>query len=328
MKERRTRIRRKNAGYKKLILMIIILLIIILMLMKVIFPATVSLSKYTYSAIRGAYLNAKDFYFTSNILDKVGKNSSVEGDNWSGKEGYSFDVVLYSKKNDYKKATADIKYTVSIVAKVYQDQGGNKEAKQVGTDLEVSSDSKVLGTREEGIKIENDYIELHVDKLAGTIFSSNNQDSIKVQVIPKSQEFFKENDYVEVKLVAEATAPYTDKIEGTYRIKVKKEGLSYSIEDSKNSPYMNLILTNASIGEEGRKNVQLEFDTAQIVLDTTSKEYNDAKNLYMDREKYFNKLTIEIGPLESKSIKFYKKNITEDYSYPNIGNNLSIITVK
>ncbi len=327
MKEKRTRIRRKNAGYKKLFLMLIIFLIIILMLMKVIFPATVSLSKYVYSVVRGAYLNAKDFYFTSNILDKVGKDNSVEGEDWDGIQNHSFDVVMYSKKNDYKKATADIEYKISIVAKVYQDQGGNKGAKQVGTDLEVSPDSGILGTKEEGIKIENEYIELHVDKLEGKIFKDNNQDSIKIDILPKNKEFFKENDYVEVKIVAESTKPYTDKIEGTYSVKVKRRGLSYSIEDSKNSPYMNLIITNASTGENERKNVELGFETSQIVLDTTSKEYCEAKNLTEDSEKYFNKLTIEIGPLESKSIKFYKKNIAEDYSYPNIGNNPSIITV-
>lgn len=325
MKEKRTRIRRKNAGYKKILLIFIILLIIILMLIKVIFPATISLSKYVYSVARGAYLNARDFYFTSNILDKVGKDNTVEGEAWDGIQTHSFDVLMYSKKNDYKKATANIEYKISVVAKVYQDQGGNKEPKQIGENLVLSATDGVIGTKEDGIKVENQYIELHFDKLAGTIFKDNNQDSIKIDIIPKNKEFFKENDYVEIKFEAEATSPYTDKIEGTYRVKVKKRGLSYSIEDLVNSTYMNFIISNASGENESAK---LEFDSSKIVLDTTSKEYLDYQTTTrVSEDNYFNEITIQINSMESKSIKFYKNDITKNYSYPNIENQESIIKV-
>lgn len=324
MKEKRTRIRRKNAGYKKMLLIFIILIIIILMLIKVIFPATISLSKYVYSVVRGAYLNARDFYFTSNILDKIGKDNTVEGEDWDGIQTHSFDVVMYSKKNDYKKATANIEYKISVVGKVFQDQGGNKGPEQMGEDLVLSTTDEVIGTKEEGIKVENQYIELHFDKLEGTIYKDINQDTINVDIVPK--ETFKENYYVEVKLEAEATSPYTDKIEGTYRVKVKKRGLSYSIEDSTNSPYMNFIITNALTNET--KQVKLEFDPSQILLDTTSKEYMDYQNTTnVNTDNYFNEITIPINSMESKSIKFYKNDITKNYSYPNIENQESIIEV-
>lgn len=326
MKEKRTRIRRKNAGYKKMLLIFIILLLIIFMLIKVIFPATISLSKYVYSVVRGAYLNARDFYFTSNILDKVGKDNTVEGEDWDGIQTHSFDVIMYSKKNDYKKATANIEYEISVVAKVLQDQGGNKGPEQIGEDLILSATDGVIGTKEDGIKVENQYIELHFNKLEGTIPNDINQDTIKIDIIPKNKEFFKENDYVEIKLEAEATSPYTDKIEGTYRVKVKKRGLSFSIEDSTNSPYMNCIITNALT--TGKEQVKLEFDPSQIVLDTTSKEYMDYQTTTkVNEDNYFNEITIQINSMESKSIKFYKNDITKNYSYPNIGNQESIIKV-
>ncbi len=322
MKEKRTRLRRKNAGYKKLLLILIIIFIIMLMLTKVIFPATISLSKYVYSVVRGAYLNSKDFYFTSNMMGKPGKDNLIETSDWDGMSNHNFDIVMYSKKNDFKKATANIKYKINIEATVWKDQGTGKEAVNVGNEVKLSSED--TGNTEDEIMKENEYIKLHADKLIDTIDKTINQDTIRINIEPKSKEFFTENDYVEVKITANATEPYADKIEGTYRVKVKTRGLSYKIEDSKNSPYMNLILTNALTGENDKKKVELTFDTSKVVLDTTWNEY---VKTYTDENYFFNKIVVEINQLESKSIKFYKKDVSEDNSYPNANNTSSAISV-
>ena len=122
MKEGRGKTRRKNSGYKRLIMLFIIAIIIILMSVKVIFPATVSLSKFVYSAIRTAYLNSKEFYFTSNILAK-NENTRFEIKNWSGSRGTKTNIAtieMYSRKNTLKKSKVDIEYELKFDVEVFK----------------------------------------------------------------------------------------------------------------------------------------------------------------------------------------------------------------
>lgn len=328
MKEKRTRIRRKNAGYKKMMLILIIIFILILIITKIIFPATVSLSKYVYSIARGVYLNSKEFYFTSNILGK--ENNKYEVTNWNGKDWYTVSVNMYSRKNFLKKVTADtydeetkvsnmdIEYEISVIATAYREQSAEPLA------------DPIILNKDTPTELTNEYIRVKVDKLKSKIFAILENDSFKIEVKPINEEFFNNKDYVKLVITANAISPYTDEIKGEYIITVGKEGFSYKIEDSANSPYVNVILTNASSDDEN-KLFYLEFNPEDIVLDTTSSEYLTAQGnpewLGKNEDEYFNKIKIQLGPFESKFVKFYKKDSTKDYSYPN-GSAERVVTIK
>lgn len=309
MKEKRTRIRRKNAGYKRLTLLLIIVFILILMLTKVIFPATVSLSKFVYSVVKGAYLNSKEFYFTSNRMTRSG-NSVYEVKNWGGTDSYKFTVNMYSSKNSLKNANVDIEYEVVAEVQAYKNIGSDKYEK-LGEPIILRKDNEGKGS--------NDYINAILESPKSIISKIGNQDGFDVTVTPYNYTF-KDNDYIEIKMTANAISPYTDTISGIYRVYVGKEGMSMRIEDSKNSPYLNVILTNAKVGSNDTDitNVDLIFDPEEVVLDNTSPEYINAKSEDLEiTNNFFQKIKVKIKPLESKFIKFYKKEISNNYSYPN-----------
>lgn len=314
MKEKKIRIRRKNAGYKKIILLLIIVFILILMITKVIFPTTVSLSRYVYSVVKGAYLNSKEFYFTSNRMTRKG-DSVYEVKNWDGTRDCDFTVNMYSSKNSLKKSNVDITYKISIEVQAYENIGTDKYNK-LGEPVKLGEDNKLFG--------QNDYIDVTLSAVESIIYKSSNQDGFQVSIHPKNR-IFKDNDYIEIKLTAKAISPYEDTITGIYRAYVGREGISIRIEDSENSPYMNVILTNAKANANSDEvvNIDLEFNPEKIVLDTTLIEYMNEKAL-TNSSNYFEKITIGIKPLESKFIKFYKKDITKDYSYPNEDNTIIV----
>lgn len=299
MKEKRTRIRRKNAGYKKMFLLFIIVFIFILVVTKVIFPATVSLSRFVYSAVKGAYLNSREFYFTSNRMSRMG--TTYEVNDWSGtdKDTYEFQVNMYSRKNSLKTSNVDIIYQINLEVQAYKSNG-----EKLSTPISLSGD------KDEG---SNENIIAKVEKTESRIFQSSNQDDFYIRITPNNYTFNVE-DYVEVKMEANAISPYTDTIKGIYRIYVGREGISSRIDDSENNPYLNVILTNAKVSSDinDAEDVEIEFNPQIVVLDTTSTEYINAEDTVVDSSSgYFKKIKIRINPLESKFIKFYK---TSEYS--------------
>lgn len=305
MREKK-RIRRKNMGYKKLILFIIIIFILILLLTKVIFPATVSFSRYVYSAVKSFYLNSKEFYFTSNRLAKNVKDAHFESNNWSGLSDYKIEVEMYSRKNTLKKVVS----TMDITYKIRVDVGIYKYGKDSNNKVDYKELEYFENVTEDGVS--SNYINVDVEKLSGIIYaSSNNTDDFFVNISSKDNAGFSDNDYVYIYVVADAVEPYTDTLCGEFYIYVGKEGLSYQIDDSANSPYLNVVLTNAteeytvdqafggySVGDIIKaetyndlvkakpaikeychsKYVDLTFNPNEIVLDTTSNSYIIANN--------------------------------------------------
>lgn len=322
MKEKKIRIRRKNAGYKKIFLLFIIIVILILLITKIIFPATISLSRYVYSVVKGAYLNSKEFYFTSNRLGK--ENNKYEVHNWDGLSGYTVNIDMYSRKNALKFSNMNIEYEVTVEAQVFMHQANGTQIEAEGSLLKLSKDQK---------KDENEYIIIDTgyDGLKRIIKATTNQDDFDIDITPKNNYKFNDDDYVELKITANSISPYTDTISGVYKVFVGKEGLSYKIENSKDSPYLNVILTNASSENEIRS-IDLEFNPTYIVLDTTSNEYITAKesgkeeylSTQQDESQYFNKIRVDVHSLESRFVKFYKVN--ED-NWPEDWNEEKIVKV-
>lgn len=324
----KTRIRRKNMGIKILILILILIFIII----KFVIPASVTFSRYVYSKVRNYYLYSKQFYFNSDKLSLEG--AYFEADNWSGVDEYRVDITMNSKNNTLETTKVDIPYTLEYTFGVYHADG------TAYTD-----------------KTPDELVYFGISKPSGTIYvASNNEDYFYFTIEPKVT--LEDNDYVLVTVSANATSPYKQTISGTFKISIGNLGMKYQIEDEAHSPYFELTVTNTlnyytvknafstdtenynvndqiSVAEyvklsSAQKSncksmtIKLDFNPADVVIDTTSAMYllaEDNSNyltegLQPNDFTYVNSITFDIDAEESKVIRFYKSIAKNDYTYP------------
>lgn len=318
MKEGRGKTRRKYGGYKRLIMILIIIIILVLMIVKVILPATVSLSKFVYSAIRTAYLNSKEFYFTSNILAKSEK-TIFEIRNWSGSVGTQTGIAtieMYSRKNTLKKSKVDVEYKLMFDVEVY------KFKNVTDTALSCVKEEKGLTEQElNNFHLRNEYIDLQIvpilnEKDTRTISSNDNTDEFTMNITPINTDF-KEGEYVHIKIKADAVSPYTETLYGNLYIYAGKDGITYQVEDSPNSPYLNVILTNDS--DKAEAELEIQFNPNVIVLDNTANNFTELETTEIGSKtkyEYINKIKVNVAQSDSEFIKFYKKDVKQDYSIP------------
>ena len=324
----KTRIRRKNMGIKILILILILIFIII----KFVIPASVTFSRYVYSKVRNYYLYSKQFYFNSDKLSLEG--AYFEADNWSGVDEYRVDITMNSKNNTLETTKVDIPYTLEYTFGVYHADG------TAYTD-----------------KTPDELVYFGISNPSGTIYvASNNEDYFYFTIEPKVT--LEDNDYVLVTVSANATSPYKQTISGTFKISIGNLGMKYQIEDEAHSPYFELTVTNTlnyytvknafstdtenynvndqiSVAEyvkltSAQKSncksmtIKLDFNPADVVIDTTSAMYllaEDNSNyltegLQPNDFTYVNSITFDIDAEESKVIRFYKSIANNDYTYP------------
>ena len=197
----------------------------------------------------------------------------------------------------------------------------------------------------------------HLNKTEGIIYASSNTDYFNLTITPNTQ--LRTGDRVVVDIEVHSTAEYQKTLKGQFILVVGQENISYQITDEVNSPYLELRVTNTlsyytvreSFGEyqtgdridgdtylslsEQDKNkcysgeVTIEFNPQEALLDMTSEVYNIAKNIgttTINGNTYINRFTIMIDAISSVDVRFYKVDVTQNYTYPN-GNNDSIIEV-
>lgn len=302
--------RKKNN--KKLKIVIVILIIIVFTSLSSTF------GRYAINAINDFYLRSREFYFYSDKLDM--NTSSFRVDNWSGVDDYNITINMNSRANNILAATYDIPYTISYTCS-----------------------TNIICT---------------ISKTSGTIPATTNTDYFNVKITPNIQ--LKEGDKVFVEVTASTTTPYAKTIKGHFTLNVGKEALTYQIVDSVNSPYMELDITNTLsyyiVGEgfdtynAGDKitdtvymslsdtnkakcysaKVTITFDPNVIVLDMINTNYLNAINVTNTTVNYFNYIngmTFKVDALSSTKVRFYKKDVTQNYTYPNTSGTASIVTL-
>lgn len=292
----------------KRILLIIILILFILI-------ATV-FGRYITSSIHDFFLRSKEFYFYSDKLKEEGANYQVE--NWSGIDSYEIVINMNSRSNNLKVTSYDIDYDISYTY--------------------------------------SDNVICDISKTSGTILASNNADSFNVMLTPNTP--LDTGDTVWVEITATSRGPYKKTITGRFTLVVGKENLSYAIEDKANSPYLQLKITNTisyytveqsfdshrpgdritideylSLSEENKgkcysARVNVDFDPRNVLIDISNGTFKDGTNketTRIDNYTYVDKFSLSIDAITSVNIRFYKTDITKDYSYNGLGN--PIITV-
>ena len=268
-------IRRRNRSNNKIIPLIIILIVIIGLT-----PAMTSLSKYVYNAVHDYYLGTKGFYFNS---DKLSSNHSEFeiANNWSGAETYPITINLNSKKNDLVFAETDIDYEITFT--------------------------------------HSDNINCTISKTSGTIKGSNsgwiNADYFIINIEPAAGTGLANGEQTWVDVVVTSTSPYVATLSGKLYVGVGTEDITYGIMDSENSPYLEVNITNSL--NEG-KDVTLTFSPGTVLLDMTSSFRLNATSITTEQRnsyEYVNTVTSYVGSLETVTVKFYKVDSTQNYTY-------------
>lgn len=299
-----------NKKYKKKQIIILALIVLCLLSFVIIF------GRYVTNTINNFFVRSKEFYFYS---DKLSEDNSVyQVDNWSGVDDYVITINMNSNNNNIESATYDIGYNISYTC----------------------SDNAIC----------------QLSKTSGTILASTNSDFFNLTITPNTQ--LSTGDRVVVEVEVNSTAPYKKTLKGKFTLVVGKEKLSYQITDDEQSPYMILSMTNTlsyytvkeafgsytigqkididtylALTDEEKKKcysaiVRIEFDPNEILFDVTNSAYADATNITtttIGGKTYISGFTISIDAISSREIRFYKVDVSQDYTYPN--NNNSIVTI-
>ena len=147
---------------------------------------------------------------------------------------------------------------------------------------------------------------------------------MKIVVTPKNP--IQTNETVTVKIKASTQEPYKKEISAEVTLRIQQVTVnSYKIDDIVNRNYAMLELINA---QNSSMPVTLEFNPDVIRIDTNSETYINrvANSEEKDSKGYIKKFTFTIDKEAVKNIKFYKVDISKDYTYPS-GSESSIIKV-
>lgn len=278
----------------------------ILLLILLVIPVGITFSKYVKNFVNYYVMKSNNFYFNS---DKLGDdNINYEINNWSGMSVFTIQFQLNNHKNNILTSDSDITYDVDYTC------SGN-------VTCSLSSDN-------------------------GIIYKAEKTDDLTLTVNPLR--VFNTGEKVNVTITASATSPYKKTLSASFVITVGKQGISYEISDNSGQAYFDFIITNAleeysvreafgsysvndtlsidtykSLSDTNKSKcassiVTLSFDPSIVVLDVTSSIFDIAttSTTNIDGVDYISSLTFKVDAVSSNQVRFYKKNVSNNYTYP------------
>lgn len=342
----KTRIRRKNGGIRKLLFFLILLFITIFVFIKVFVPGVTTFSRYVYSVVRSFYLNSKEFYFNSDKLSAT--TATFESSNWSGVGEYEVPINMNSKKNINEHAKTDIIYQIEYDYEVCKATGGNYDKSCVDFYLKDSNRQPIDLTRtpiERTIFTTSDYTDTFFFSVIpnGTV-AFKNRDFILVTITAKSTKPYTSELIGEFKLIIgnqDVTYKIEDEPYNPYAELIITNEFDYYVSKTNSEDRITideyLALTPTQRDNYYSKKIELTFDPNEVVLDTTSGVYVEAINNtdttdiayttitkthtgtggtpVVTNSEYISYISFYIEAEESKVIKFYKVDASQDYTY-------------
>ena len=196
-----------------------------------------------------------------------------------------------------------------------------------------------------------------IENGTGIIYNSTHSATVNIKVNPNRA--FKEGEELVVDVSATSTNPYVKTLNAKFIYTSGKKGITYSITDEKNNPYLNFSITNANtyctvikdfdsykkgdfidinaflnLNNTSKSNciskyIKLTFDPNIILVDTTSSLLDNSTLNYItiNNVSYIKEITIPIDALSSRELKFYKIDPSKNYTYPKDETN-SIINIE
>ena len=292
-------------------------IIIIIGILLCVGSLVIVLGRYVTNSINNFFIKSKTFYFQSDKLTE--KNPTFQVENWSGVDDYTITVNMNSRKNNIEVATMDIGY-----------------------DIKYKCSSNAI---------------CQLNKESGIIKKETNTDFFNLTITPNKQ--LQTGDKVIVEIEATSNTGYKKTIKGKFVLVVGQEKLTYQITDAKEKPYMNLRITNTlsyyivdqafdsytinqrididsylELSNDKKSKchsaiVTISFDPNYILIDNTGESYINSinkKTVQINGKIYINEITLPIDAISSKDLRFYKVDVSQNYTYPN-NNNQSIVTI-
>ena len=283
---------------------ILIVLIILLCL-----PISFTLGRFVYNKVLDLYFTSKNFFFESDKLTVDGAIYSL--DYWNGVDPYNVVINLNSFKNNKLKSTSDITYEINYTCS-----------------------SEII---------------CNTTKDKGTIYSDTNTDSLTITMTPNST--FKDGDSVVLKVEAKSLSPYEKTLSAEFELVVGKYGLSHEIVDNENDIYLEFKVTNtldyytvreafddysvgdrissddyASLSTQNKDKcasaiVTLKFNPNVIYTDNNNTTFLNSYNVKTEKINnydYINGFTFKMDSTSSTVVKFYKKDITKNFTGTNV----------
>lgn len=291
----------KIPKFKKKILIVLIIFLCL--------PISFTLGRFVYNKVLDLYFTSKNFFFESDKLTVDGAVYSL--DYWNGVDPYNVVINLNSFKNNELKSTSDVTYEINYTCS-----------------------SEII---------------CNTTKDKGTIYSDTNTDSLTITMTPNS--IFKDGDSVVLKVEAKSLSPYEKTLSAEFELVVGKYGLSHEIVDSRNNVYMELKITNtldyytvkesfdgysvgdrissddyASLSVQNKEKcasaiITLKFNPDVIYTDNNNTTFLNSYNVKtekIDGFDYINEFTFKMDSTSSTVVKFYKKDVTKNFTGTNV----------
>lgn len=307
--------KKRNSTYyrytRKQILVLSVLVIFCLSLVTI-------LARYVLKYANNFYTSTKEFYFESDKLKESNPTYRIE--QWTGINSYSIPIKLSTAKNTLEKLSYDVDYQISY-----------------------SCSSNIT---------------CQLSKTSGTIYTTNNLDTVTLRINPNTA--LNVGDQVTINVTASTTEPYSKTISAKFVFIIGNNEYSYKIEDAVGQIYCDLVITNTTnyyivleafgsyaVGDKvdiysysmldatekakckPTKFTQFDYDPQILSLDMA----NTTVELFSQGTENQGSVTYVVGSKvgvkaeSSARVRFYKKDPTQNYTYP-INNNTSIITVE
>ncbi len=287
--------------FKKKILVVLIILLCL--------PISFTLGRFVYNKVLDLYFTSKNFFFESDKLTVDGAVYSL--DYWNGVDPYNVVINLNSFKNNKLKSNSDIIYEIKYMCS-----------------------SEII---------------CNTTKDKGTIYSDTNTDSLTITMTPNST--FKDGDSVVLKVEAKSLSPYEKTLSAEFELVVGKYGLSHEIVDNENDIYLEFKVTNtldyytvrdafdgysvgdrissddyASLSMQNKDKcasaiVTLKFNPNVIYTDNNNTTFLNSYNVKTEKINnydYINGFTFKMDSTSSTVVKFYKKDITKNFTGTNV----------
>jgi len=248
-----------------------------------------SLAKYISNSLWNYYLKSKEFYFSSNELDEIGKKNI---DNmWDGE---NIKIHLNNSKNDSLITNYDISYKIECSIKE-----SNTPAKCI---LNENNNSQ------EGVL---SYSETCVNKKDTTDVSSYNKTNCEIngydwvekktsQELSMTLTSEEELENATVLVTATAISPYKKVLTGEFILKKDKNLLgNINMQYQNYSDYGELIISNT---HQQEKCINISWDSKELRLDY---EESNILSSSTDTDGYINSIDLTISEKSNKIYRFY-----------------------
>ncbi len=280
---------KKNKKINKVKVAITIFIIVLLISISV-------FGRYIYNNIREAYFTSKQFFFTSDLLTL--DNQTYTYEDWGGIDIYEINVDLYSYANTLLRLDYDLNYEISC-----ESLSPNKVKCALNSEDGPTSTNGIIYAKTNG--------------------KENNVSKVVVYVTPLTQ--INKGETVTIAIRASTKEPYQKEISCEVSLKVKEQTTnSYKIEDEPDRNYAVLEIVNA---QNTALQYTLTFDPKVLRIDTNDEvciNKVSGTSTTIDGTQYFNKIVFNMDKESAKNIKFYKVDMTKDYTYPSGDNTLAI----